>query len=709
MPCRVHKRFLTTTHAQRGGGFGQQQLEKAVRAINRIIFDYEARRTRLKAEAAAKGGPPVVEAPIRGQLVTFRASARHERMIKEPETDAVNGSSPSTAFQTSLRAYLALPLDQYSLLDPRWITRVGGAGNLFLLRVPLQDVVGLALEPQITVKVNIDSNNAQRPMPPLAIHTTQKNGAPWGQAGVGPHVTFAPAAHTCQLEVNLVPVGTADTAACSHPWGDQRMPAPTNALWGVCAGPSGSSCGTDMVHCWTDLTSQVHFLADKFKLGDPRFDEDFVVDMKATLKRKPLPGLGSFRLPRPWRRGSQQDTPDPQPQRPPTRTTSAPEAAVHASSLPAASQLQPSSACTDGSHPNPSGGGVDTRSGDDSSTSSPLNGEPPDTSFHHSDASHSSHHPFHNSSSSSTDHLPPHHPPVVDSLPTAPSLPTPSPAAPRSAASSTLNPAPPQPESRPHLDAAASSIAASGPGVTKGGPVVVGATSMLCGNVDVGFTVLVPHPLSIVPKPLLFMTGSLVARFALQSLLPSFLDLLAVDYSRWAAGKGADRAQPAGDLIVIGSGGSSGGAGGLLAVAGGLGAAGGSLQDVITLEGGVGVADLDPEAEVRDAVAVAAALEAEQARREAEQARSSDEEEEGFRSSDRSGGLSEAASSVSAPGMAVRPTPGQGQVMSDGPADDGSSDGGDGGGEVVEGRRRFPTRAAMLEVVSRPFKMFSRV
>lgn len=81
-PTTVHKRFSSTTHAQRGGGFGQQQLEKAVRAINRIIFDYEARRTRLKAEAAAKGGPPVVEAPIRGQLVTFRASARHERMIK---------------------------------------------------------------------------------------------------------------------------------------------------------------------------------------------------------------------------------------------------------------------------------------------------------------------------------------------------------------------------------------------------------------------------------------------------------------------------------------------------------------------------------------------------------------------------------------------------------------------------------------------------
>lgn len=233
---------------------------------------------------------------------------------------------------------------------------------------------------------------------------------------------------------------------------------------------------------------------------------------------------------------------------------------------------------------------------------------------------------------------------------------------------------------------------------------------MLCGNVDVGFTVLVPHPLSIVPKPLLFMTGSLIARFALQSLLPSFLDLLAVDYSRWAAGKGADRAQPAGDLIAVGSGGSSGGAGGLLTVAGGLGTAGGScLQDVISLEGGVD-ADLDPEAEVRDAVAVAAALEAEQARQEVEQARSSDEEEEGFRSSDRSGSLSEAASSVPVSGMSIRPKPGQGQqVMSDGPSDDSSSDGVDGGEEVAEGRRRFPTRAAMLEVVSRPFKMFSRV
>lgn len=77
-----HERFPTFVFGAQRGGFGQESLETAVRAINRIIFDYEARRKRKRAEAAARGGPPVVEAPPRGQLVSFRASARHERMIK---------------------------------------------------------------------------------------------------------------------------------------------------------------------------------------------------------------------------------------------------------------------------------------------------------------------------------------------------------------------------------------------------------------------------------------------------------------------------------------------------------------------------------------------------------------------------------------------------------------------------------------------------
>lgn len=53
------------------------------------------------------------------------------------------------------------------------------------------------------------------------------------------------------------------------------------------------------------------------------------------------------------------------------------------------------------------------------------------------------------------------------------------------------------------------------------------------GSVDVAVTVTVPPALAVVPRPLLGMTGSLIARYAISSLLPSFLDLLATDYGRW--------------------------------------------------------------------------------------------------------------------------------------------------------------------------------
>ena len=55
-----------------------------------------------------------------------------------------------------LSAYLALPLDQYSLLDPGWISRSPAAPDVFVLRIPLFDLVGLELQPQITVRVSLD-------------------------------------------------------------------------------------------------------------------------------------------------------------------------------------------------------------------------------------------------------------------------------------------------------------------------------------------------------------------------------------------------------------------------------------------------------------------------------------------------------------------------------------------------------------------------
>ncbi len=63
------------------------------------------------------------------------------------------------------------------------------------------------------------------------------------------------------------------------------------------------------------------------------------------------------------------------------------------------------------------------------------------------------------------------------------------------------------------------------------------------GSVDVAVTVTVPPALAVVPRPLLGMTGSLIARYAISSLLPSFLDLLATDYGRWGVGWPKDEPQ----------------------------------------------------------------------------------------------------------------------------------------------------------------------
>ena len=61
----------------------------------------------------------------------------------------------------SLKDYLALPLDSYSLLDPQWISRDTDEPGLFHLAVPLQDLIGLPLEPRISVRVDVDPENEQ--------------------------------------------------------------------------------------------------------------------------------------------------------------------------------------------------------------------------------------------------------------------------------------------------------------------------------------------------------------------------------------------------------------------------------------------------------------------------------------------------------------------------------------------------------------------
>jgi len=115
------------------------------------------------------------------------------------ETTSSSSSSSSAATlpqpqpkRRDLRAYLSLPLEEYSLLDPRYIARLSEGGDsssssssipptagtgssttpsaaegplpasgAFLLTVPLVDIVGLDLTPQLVIHVEVDEAKGQ--------------------------------------------------------------------------------------------------------------------------------------------------------------------------------------------------------------------------------------------------------------------------------------------------------------------------------------------------------------------------------------------------------------------------------------------------------------------------------------------------------------------------------------------------------------------
>jgi hypothetical protein len=77
-------------------------------------------------------------------------------------------------------------------------------------------------------------------------------------------------------------------------------------------------------------------------------------------------------------------------------------------------------------------------------------------------------------------------------------------------------------------------------------------SSLKC-SVSLNMRLRLPHPLSIVPRPLLSTAAGLVAKLTMQALLPSFLELLSTDYSRWAAGSSTSTRQAvaAGSLVPV--------------------------------------------------------------------------------------------------------------------------------------------------------------
>lgn len=361
-------------------------LEATLQAISKILENTEKKdRQKRKAKAAAGVAvePDVIHRPPKA--VSFKAGSNSDRLVKAPHL-------PNRA----LADYLALPLDSYSLLDPRWISRDPQDPDLFHLMVPLQDLTGLALEPRVSIRVDVD------------------------------------AAH-----------------------------------------------------------SQVHFHANQFSVGAPKFDRLFKVDMKANLLNRPVPEVAAFPTLESWistprtRKEQQQQNP-----------ATAPPRSSHANSA-----------------------GTDAQAGHDPAEASAAGGMGTGSGTAGAMAAEAL-----RATSRSHQHM-----------------------------TSTISD-PPRPST--------SGIKLSddqGNASSSGNPVQEDAESsnaqlttsaaILCGNVEVAVEVQVPYPLSVVPGPLLNLAATLVTKSIMQQLLPGFLQLLSVDYERWASGKSQERSQAAGSLL----------------------------------------------------------------------------------------------------------------------------------------------------------------
>ncbi|KAL4858298.1 Protein NRT1/ PTR FAMILY 8.1 [Chlorella vulgaris] len=148
-------------------------LDRAIQVINRVIAlgerakwgsDDAGRTTSESAsDASASSAAP---APLRwvqfGAVYSCRLAvdqpmaSRTTAVASSASNDpASSGGSSCTSSGNSggrqLRDYLALPIDQYSLLDPKWISRE--EGGLFKFSLPLQDLVNVDMQPEIFISV----------------------------------------------------------------------------------------------------------------------------------------------------------------------------------------------------------------------------------------------------------------------------------------------------------------------------------------------------------------------------------------------------------------------------------------------------------------------------------------------------------------------------------------------------------------------------
>lgn len=111
-----------------------------------------AEGTQENLECENEGTGQQVALDTTGYKRVFVSVKLRDRICVDKFREAQGDSDVNVA--ESLQSYLGLPFEQYSVLNPRWIQRLDGEDRgVFLLQVPLNEIVGLQLQPSLKAEV----------------------------------------------------------------------------------------------------------------------------------------------------------------------------------------------------------------------------------------------------------------------------------------------------------------------------------------------------------------------------------------------------------------------------------------------------------------------------------------------------------------------------------------------------------------------------
>ncbi|KAL4522811.1 hypothetical protein Ndes2526B_g00857 [Nannochloris sp. 'desiccata'] len=150
------------------GGDPYEPLEKAINIINKVLSAGESKSKKGANSNSGNGGGGRERWVQFGTVASARLSLQ-DLTAKDAELDR-------EATSRLLQEYLSLPVEEYSLLDPKWVVREeqlaidfnlasgfqkNSKNNTFRVSIPLQDMLGVDICPQVSIEARPDPLNSQ--------------------------------------------------------------------------------------------------------------------------------------------------------------------------------------------------------------------------------------------------------------------------------------------------------------------------------------------------------------------------------------------------------------------------------------------------------------------------------------------------------------------------------------------------------------------